>query len=406
MTELLPRDRLSEVLVKLKLPKFFSYQEETFATWLQLLQTARPNMCVYHRTGAGKSITSMAAMYLADQTEVVVIAPPITHGEWVALGRKLGIKVTAISHAKFRMKDYKVSRNTALICDEFHMLGGINGKGWTKFDRMMPGMNAPVIICSATPNYNDAERVYCIQHALDPNSCRGGFLNFLYQHCRTKANPFSMTPDVDGFLRYPSAAAYLVSLPYVTYLEDDAEYEIEDIHIPQNLPPEYTVYGFNARNGRMLASQIEERHQTKYWALLNLDGSFRNSVLGLLTAIFHDRVELEDTKFLVYAESSSVAYAAYLALRAEGYEVLLLNGQDSTKNKEFKRVQFVDGPTQILVGTSSLATGMDGVDKVANTLVILDDTPDDSLRRQLVGRVLPRGAAKQKRGTWVYRMVW
>ena len=86
MTELMPRDRLSEVLVKLKLPKFFAYQEETFATWLQLLQTTRPNMCVYHRTGAGKSITSMAAMYLADQTEVVVIAPPITHGEWVALG--------------------------------------------------------------------------------------------------------------------------------------------------------------------------------------------------------------------------------------------------------------------------------------------------------------------------------
>ena len=86
--------------------------------------------------------------------------------------------------------------------------------------------------------------------------------------------------------------------------------------------------------------------------------------------------------------------------------MLLLTGQDSTKIKELKRVQFVEGSAQILVGTSSLATGMDGVDKVANTLVILDDTPDDSLRRQLVGRVLPRGAAKQKRGTWVYRMVW
>ena len=279
-------------------------------------------------------------------------------------------------------------------------------KAWKKLDKAAAGIKAPVIICSATPNYNDAERVYCIQHALDPNSCRGGFLNFLYQHCRTKANPFSMTPDVDGFLRYPSAAAYLVSLPYVTYLEDDAEYEIEDIHIPQNLPPEYTGYGFNARNGRMLASQIEERHQTKYWALISRNGRLRNSVLGLLTAIFHARVELEDTKFLVYAESSFVARAAYWALRAEGYEALLITGHDSTKTKESKRVQFVEGSTQILVGTSSLATGMDGVDKVANTLVILDDTPDDSLRRQLVGRVLPRGAAKQKRGTWVYRMVW
>jgi hypothetical protein len=29
---------------------------------------------------------------------------------------------------------------------------------------------------------------------------------------------------------------------------------------------------------------------------------------------------------------------------------------------------------------------------MCNTLIILDDTDDDSLRRQLIGRIMPRGA--------------
>jgi hypothetical protein len=39
---------------------------------------------------------------------------------------------------------------------------------------------------------------------------------------------------------------------------------------------------------------------------------------------------------------------------------------------------------------------------VCDTLVILDDTDDDALRRQLIGRILPRGADD---GTAVKRIV-
>lgn len=45
----------------------------------------------------------------------------------------------------------------------------------------------------------------------------------------------------------------------------------------------------------------------------------------------------------------------------------------------------------VLIGTATLATGTDGLDRVCDTLLILDDTEDDSLRRQLIGRIMPRG---------------
>lgn len=50
----------------------------------------------------------------------------------------------------------------------------------------------------------------------------------------------------------------------------------------------------------------------------------------------------------------------------------------------------------MLVATATLATGTDGLDKVCDTLLILQDTQDDSLRRQLIGRILPRGDGASK----------
>ena len=46
-----------------------------------------------------------------------------------------------------------------------------------------------------------------------------------------------------------------------------------------------------------------------------------------------------------------------------------------------------------LVGTQTLATGTDGLDKMCDLLVILDDTEDNAMRRQLIGRIMPRGHA-------------
>ena len=156
------------------------HQEEARADAEQQVQDgAYLRLCLYHATGKGKTIASLVCVAESGVHEVLVLAPPITHPGWRAWGEKLGIEVEAISHAKFRQKGYKVSRLRPIIVDEFHLLGGHTGQGWKKLDQLARGLQAALVICSATPNYNDAERCYCIQHVLDPTSCRGGMIAFV-----------------------------------------------------------------------------------------------------------------------------------------------------------------------------------------------------------------------------------
>jgi hypothetical protein len=58
----------------------------------------------------------------------------------------------------------------------------------------------------------------------------------------------------------------------------------------------------------------------------------------------------------------------------------------------------------MLIGTATLATGTDGLDKVCNTLFIVNDTDDDALRRQLIGRILPRGDSASTTAKQIFRL--
>ena len=58
------------------------------------------------------------------------------------------------------------------------------------------------------------------------------------------------------------------------------------------------------------------------------------------------------------------------------------------------------------MGTTALATGTDGIDKVCDTLVIVDDVDDAALRRQLIGRILPRGLDTDLTNKRVLRFVY
>lgn len=369
--------------------RFFDYQREAL---VRVEQDSAPHLrrLLFYKTGAGKSITSLSMMGLLDVDEVLVVAPPSTHPEWVELGGVLGIGIEAVSHAKFRQKNFRLSRKKAMIADEFHMFGGHKGQGWKKLDQLAKHLQAPLILCSATPNYNDAERVYCIQHVLDPLSVRGGYLEFLYRECNTRQNPFGQEPLVDEdepFRRFKTAADYLASLPYVEYLPDDLVWSITD-HRYQAAPPDpLTRYGYNERDHKMIASQMEERHTRTFQGLVDESGMIHNHV----DAVLADLLRKATTPVLIYANHATVAEALGRTLAAHGANFSVVTGDTSKTEKASRIKAFKAGKHDILVGTASLATGTDGLDKVCDWLIILDDTDDDALRRQLVGRIMPRG---------------
>lgn len=378
--------------------KWFDYQLEAFD---KAELDAAQRRCLYYRTGAGKSITSLAMMALWNQPHVLVVTPPATFPEWEKQAAKLGMTVELMSHAKFRMQDTKFSRHVALIADEVHLFGGHNGQGWKKLDRLAQRLQAPLIVASATPNYNDVERVYCIQHVLAPQTVKGGYIEFIYQHCETEQNPFGREPKVTGFRNFADAEEYLAALPYVDYLPDDLTYTINDIVLPWRMEPSFHELGWNPRRQRVMASDIEQRIAAQHLSLIDDDGLLRRSVYTTVDMVSG----MATTPLLVFANHTTVADALVARLELDGVKYEYVNGKTSTKRKAEKLALFKQGNLDVLVGTSSLATGTDGLDKMCDWLMILQDTDDDSLRRQLIGRIMPRGEDSDASMKQVYRVV-
>jgi hypothetical protein len=378
--------------------ELFDYQRELLEA--ANLMGDRPRICLYYRTGAGKSLTALVAIRAWGYRQVMVICPPSTHEQWREVGQRMGVHVQPMSHAKFRMKDTKLPRAVPVIADEMHMFGGQKAVGWRKLDRLAAGLDAPLVLASATPNYNDAERCYCVQHILDPHSCKGGYLQFLYTHCTTEQNPFGMEPIVTGFRQFPGAAEYLASLPNVFYLPDDLTYKIVDVTYTENVPDELVLYAYNRRKHRMVASVIEQMHTIRYQGLVTEDGEIQPEVLRkLLPMLVHDK------PVLVYANHATVAVALSQTFDNLKLEHAVLTGQTTQRLKDRILDEFRAGKIPVLLGTATLATGTDGLDKVCDRLVILDDTDDDALRRQLIGRIMPRGAIGSTAAKEVIRFV-
>lgn len=385
--------------------EFFGYQREALEGAEDLgLESMRA--CLYFRTGAGKTFTALGMLATRSYTAATVIAPPSTHPAWIETGRKFGVAVTPMSHAKFRSQRTKLKRDIPVIADEFHMFGGQRGQGWKKLDRLAGGLQAPLILASATPNYNDAERVYCIQHILDPMSCKGGFLEFLYTHCNTQQNPFGSIPLVDDetpFKNFKDASEFLASLPGVFYLPDNLSYQIKEVQFVPPPQPQLDRYGLDIRSGKIMASQIEESHTRIYNEFVDPSGLLRHE--AWLRVHNHMPVREDVTTWtgggrlapvIIFSNHASIAKAMMARLHAEGFggHAQLVTGDDSTKQKNAKLQDFRDGKFPILVGTTALATGTDGLDKVCDTMLIVDDIiGDDAMRRQLIGRIMPRGSA-------------
>lgn len=366
-------------------------------------QPAPARACLYFKTGAGKSMTAMLGMRTLGYDEVLVIAPPSTHAQWEALAQQLGMEAQTMSHAKFRMKTTQVSKTMPLIADESHMFGGHKGQGWRKLDTLAMHLRAPLFLLSATPQYNDAERVYCITHVIDPHNNKGGYLSFLYTHCITKQNPFSLEPLVEGFKNYASAEEFLASYPGVYYLPDDTVFTIDDIPWPARQADEFEVYNYDRRKHRVMASQIEKRHARVNNVLIGTDGFIDPKVMdGVLDLIMP---VIDGGKVLVYATHATVAMALARTLGHLGPRVAVVTGSQTKAEKERLLRLFKTGGCDILIGTATLATGTDGLDKVCDTLLILDDTDDDALRRQLIGRIMPRGEDTDASSKKVFRLL-
>jgi superfamily II DNA or RNA helicase len=374
-------------LVDPKFKRWTPNQEAAFQIWRGRTDG---RLLLFYPTGKGKTKISLTMIAMAGFKKVCVIAPPKTHVGWERDAATLGLEILVMSHQKFRDKGTKLPREVPLIVDEFHMLGKHNGVGFKKLDRMAVKFPA-IILCSATPNYNDADRCYNVAHVLEPG-VHGDFLGWIMNMCETKTNPFASTPDVLGFKDYESAADYLSSQPYTAFLEDEAKWTPRTLAVSTPFDP--TVFdelGYDARHHRIMASQMEASWARRKLVMLEDEEiSLRPEVWEDLRAYIDEQ---SAQKFLLYSTDKVIAKAIHQTFMDQSAFVsVLITGDTAKANIERAKQIFVlfDGPA-VLTGTSALATGVDDIDRACDHLIIVDDTNDDSLRRQIIGRVLPRG---------------
>jgi superfamily II DNA or RNA helicase len=149
----------------------------------------------------------------------------------------------------------------------------------------------------------------------------------------------------------------------------------------------------------MVASIIEQAHVVRYQALVADDGFLQRDVLTEVLQVLRKAETV-----LIYANHATVAEAVARTLLHSRLGCELVTGKTSKQDKEIA-IQRFGTRNKILVGTATLATGTDGLDRVCDTLLILDDTDDDALRRQLIGRIMPRGDSVALADKQVFRLV-
>ncbi len=114
------------------------------------------------------------------------------------------------------------------------------------------------------------------------------------------------------------------------------------------------------------------------------------------------------SKIMFFASHVKIAKAVHKYLMTGATEIaVLISGASTaiTRSQELESFK-MDDDVRYLVGTTALATGTDGIDKVCDTLVIVDDVDDAALRRQLIGRILPRGLDTDLTNKRVLRFVY
>lgn len=379
----------------------FQAADPSFAAWTVDQQAAHAlwstiqndRMLLFYPTGKGKTKTSLGLMADAGYKKVLVVAPPRTHHDWRRDAIVLGMEITVISVERMRSKDFRFKRGVPIIVDEFHLLGRHGADGFKKLDRNATGFPA-IILASATPEYNDYDRAYCVAHVMDPVGNLGGFQKWVYTHCETRVNPFASTPYVDGFLAYDSTAEWLVAQGYCAFIEDDAVWMEDEFDLPDHRDDWLETYGYDRSQHRMIASDMEKRHRRAYLDRVNPDtGYLWDDVFLTLTR----EMGRAQKPWLLFCMHATIAEAVGRSMgRDSDWTTFVITGETSDKKVEqIKRVfMHWENPRKLLVGTATLATGMDGLDKACDQLLIFDPLVGDyAKKRQLIGRVLDRGTS-------------
>ncbi|QNN98053.1 DNA helicase [Microbacterium phage Fede] len=374
--------------------RFERWKPGQTAAWAQLKDLPRNRIFLYFPTGEGKSKTSLGLVYSEGYRKAVVLAPLKTHDAWHKEAAVLGIQVKVYTHEMFRQAGTHTPTNVPWIIDEYHKLGDYDGAGFKKWKKLSTKISELVVGMSATPFYNKPSRAWCMEVAFD-NSPIYNYGDWIYKHCETEPNPFGYYPKVLGFLGGQTATEYLNEKPWIAYIEDQAVWTPYELVIPSQQDFVFDTLNYSRRHHRITASDMEHRHKANELNFIDEDGLIHEEIREQIELLMY-RFKDEHTKWLIFCSHKTVAEALYATYTrpelTDRDTVWMITGD--TKDYATPRDAFIQADEGWLIGTTAIAEGVDGLDKTCHALLLLDDiVGDGAKRRQVIGRILPRGKA-------------
>lgn len=111
--------------------------------------------------------------------------------------------------------------------------------------------------------------------------------------------------------------------------------------------------------------------------------------IDLMMDFINDNV---DNKVLVYSPYKSVVkYAQKFVKKYYNIDSLVVSGDETSKIKEIKNLFLTDDKYKILFATDTIATGFDGLQKVTDTIILLNLPNTVGQYTQLIGRLYRAG---------------
>ena len=87
-------------------------------------------------------------------------------------------------------------------------------------------------------------------------------------------------------------------------------------------------------------------------------------------------------------------------VKSKGYTYSMYIGEQSTEEREQSKRSFINGDVDVLIASRTIGTGVDGLQKVCNRMVLLTLPWTDSEYTQLKGRIYRQGSKFAQRDFW------
>lgn len=367
--------------------------------------------------GLGKTVETVRYLAANNPKTALIVCPKIIRTQWKdQLERWGNLKaeiydgqqnvapgIWIINYDKLRnektLMKFKEFQWEFLILDEAHKIKS-RGAQQTQAVKNIPAAHR--IALTGTPILRYVDDLWSILNFLDPQYACNSYHTFVDYFCEQQQTPWG--PKIVGMTKNPNKIALLNALLDFISVRNAVKvgagktreivrlpmskkqrelYKKEKQLLLDELPENCTI-----ANGAVLTIRLM---QTTSWPGLFEPGEHGPKFEWVLEMCKNNPTE----KIVVFSVFERTATALKLFLEDNGIHASTITGKQKAETNEKSRSTFVEGNSQVLIGTiGAMGQGYDGLQEVSHTLIFIDRDWSPEILKQAEDRLNRMGQKK------------